>query len=145
MILNNSKCIIGNSSSGLREGAYLGVPCVNIGSRQRGRERAKNVIDVDYNSDLIKDAIKYQVAHGKYDRSHLVGDGKAGLKIAKILANKGDAVIEGQTLMILEAMKMEHTILAPYTGTVSNVYYHEGDQVDENTELFEMVPAVEKK
>jgi len=86
VILNNSKCIIGNSSSGLREGAYLGVPCVNIGSRQRGRERAKNVIDVDYNSDLIKDAIKYQVAHGKYDRSHLVGDGKAGLKIAKILA-----------------------------------------------------------
>jgi 3-methylcrotonyl-CoA carboxylase alpha subunit len=61
--------------------------------------------------------------------------------IIKILADKGDSVIEGQTVMILEAMKMEHTILAPYTGTVSNIYYHEGDQVNENTELFEMLPV----
>jgi len=61
--------------------------------------------------------------------------------IIKILADKGDSVIEGQTVMILEAMKMEHTILAPYTGTVSNIYYYEGDQVNENTELFEMLPV----
>ena len=42
-LVNNSRCIVGNSSSGLREGAFLGVPCVNVGSRQSGRERAANV------------------------------------------------------------------------------------------------------
>ncbi|MBN3040149.1 MAG: UDP-N-acetylglucosamine 2-epimerase (hydrolyzing), partial [Candidatus Omnitrophica bacterium] len=49
-LLNNSSCIIGNSSSGIREAGFLGVPCVNIGSRQQGRQRLKNIIDVDYDA-----------------------------------------------------------------------------------------------
>src|SRR3989339_372238 len=47
-LLKNAKCIAGNSSSGIREGAYLGVPCVNIGTRQNGREMGKNVICAGY-------------------------------------------------------------------------------------------------
>ena len=86
LLLANACCIVGNSSSGLREGAFLGVPCVNIGTRQAGRERAKNVIDVKYDSLDIKTAIKYQLKHGKYTSSHLVGDGTAGKKIVEILA-----------------------------------------------------------
>lgn len=85
VLLNNCAVIIGNSSSGIREGSYLGVPCVNIGSRQRNRERAPNVIDVDYNKDEIKVAIQQQLKHGRYQPDLLYGDGSASISIAKIL------------------------------------------------------------
>ena len=85
-LINSSVCIVGNSSSGLREGAFLGIPCVNIGSRQRGRERAINVTDVNYNDKEIREAIQKQINHGKYEKSNLVGSGDAGSKIAAILA-----------------------------------------------------------
>ena len=87
VLLANACCIVGNSSSGLREGAFLGVPCVNIGTRQSGREQAKNVINVKYNAFDIKTAIEHQLKHGKYTSSHLVGDGTSGKKIVKILAS----------------------------------------------------------
>jgi UDP-hydrolysing UDP-N-acetyl-D-glucosamine 2-epimerase len=85
-VLNNAACIVGNTSSGLREGSYLGTPCVNIGSRQRDRERGENVIDVLHNTDEIHDAIERQLSNGRYPRSLLFGDGKAGKRIADILA-----------------------------------------------------------
>lgn len=85
-LIKNSKCLVGNSSSGLREGAFLSVPCVNIGSRQRGRERSKNVLDVNYDSEEIYAAIKTQLSASYYGQSFLVGDGSAGNKIAEILA-----------------------------------------------------------
>lgn len=85
-LINNAECIVGNSSSGLREGAFLGVPCVNIGNRQSGRERAENVMDVPHDADAIEAAIKLQLTHGRYECSHIVGDGKAGPRIAEILA-----------------------------------------------------------
>ena len=54
-LLKNAGCILGNSSSGIRESAFLGTPSVNIGSRQHGRERGKNVVDVGYdNSEIVK-------------------------------------------------------------------------------------------
>lgn len=86
LLLANASCIVGNSSSGLREGAFLGTPCVNIGSRQDGRERAANVIDVKYDSLEIKNAINQQLKHGRYSSSDLVGDGTAGKQIAEVLA-----------------------------------------------------------
>tara|TARA_B100000749_G_scaffold279010_1_gene270856 strand:- start:656 stop:1816 length:1161 start_codon:yes stop_codon:yes gene_type:complete len=85
-LLANAKCIVGNSSSGLREGAYLGTPCVNIGTRQHGRERAANVRDVGYDADEIRQAVRDQIAHGPYEKSTLVGDGHAGKRIADALA-----------------------------------------------------------
>lgn len=85
-LLANARCIVGNSSSGLREGAFLGTPCVNIGTRQAGRERAANVIDVDCNAAEISAALTRQLDHGRYESSHLVGDGKAGQRIADILS-----------------------------------------------------------
>lgn len=84
--LNASSCIVGNSSSGLREAALLGVPCVNVGTRQSGRERAQNVIDVPYDRDKILQAIWTQLNHGRYDSSSLYGSGHAGKKIADVLA-----------------------------------------------------------
>ncbi|BCB96069.1 UDP-N-acetyl glucosamine 2-epimerase [Dissulfurispira thermophila] len=85
-LINNAAVLVGNTSSGIRESAYLGVPVVNIGTRQNYRERGENVIDVGYNKDEIKEAIKKQIAHGKYSSNHLYGDGHAGEKIAEILS-----------------------------------------------------------
>ena len=85
-LLNNAVCMIGNSSSGLREAAFLGTPSVNIGSRQRGRDRARNVIDVPHDADDIYRAIERQIANGRYPRSLMFGDGSSGKRIADILA-----------------------------------------------------------
>jgi len=83
--LKNCKCLVGNSSVGIRECAYLGVPVVNIGSRQNGRERADNVIDVDYKKSEIQNAIKKQIQNGVYPKNKIYGNGDAGLRIAKLL------------------------------------------------------------
>jgi UDP-hydrolysing UDP-N-acetyl-D-glucosamine 2-epimerase len=85
-LIANCACLVGNSSSGLREGAFLGMPVVNIGTRQQGREHAENVTHADYNAGAIEAAIRKQLAHGKYQRSLMFGDGKAGKRIADILA-----------------------------------------------------------
>jgi bifunctional UDP-N-acetylglucosamine 2-epimerase / N-acetylmannosamine kinase len=85
-LIYNSKCLIGNSSVGIRESSFLGVPVVNIGSRQFRRERGKNVIDVDYFSEDIKNAIKNQYANGHYNSDKIYGNADAGEKIAQILS-----------------------------------------------------------
>ncbi len=85
-LLYNCKCLVGNSSSGIREASFLGVPAVNIGSRQQGRERGANVVDVGYGREAIKDAVGRQVEHGRYPQDHLYGDGKSAGRIADILS-----------------------------------------------------------
>jgi UDP-N-acetylglucosamine 2-epimerase len=77
---------VGNSSAPIREGAFLGVPSVNIGTRQAGRDRGPNVLDVEYDRDQILDGIRRQVRHGRYASDPLYGDGRAGGRIANILA-----------------------------------------------------------
>ena len=52
-LLCGSTAIVGNSSVAIRECSFLGVPAVNIGSRQTGRERGRNVIDVDHDRGAI--------------------------------------------------------------------------------------------
>lgn len=85
IILNNCSCIFGNSSSGIREASYLGIPSVNIGTRQNNREISENVINVKYSADDIVGAVKKQY-NKKFKKSYLYGDGKAGDRIAKILS-----------------------------------------------------------
>lgn len=79
-------CAVGNSSAPLREGAFMGTPTVNVGTRQRGRDRAGNVIDVGYDRAEIVDAVRAQLTNGRYGADHLYGDGAAGTRIASILA-----------------------------------------------------------
>ena len=79
-------CAVGNSSAPLREGAFVGVPTVNIGTRQHGRDRAANVSDVGHDRGAIVDAVRKQMTHGRYQSDHLYGDGQAGGRIANILA-----------------------------------------------------------
>lgn len=84
-LLANCRCIVGNSSSGIREGTLLGTPCVNIGSRQTGRERGANVMDRGYSRHAIREAIETQLNNGRYAPDYRFGDGTAGRKIAEIL------------------------------------------------------------
>lgn len=87
-LMEQTACLIGNSSSAIREGEFIGVPSVNIGTRQTGRERGENVIDVGYNKAEIINAIQSQIGHGKYQTQYIYGDGKSGERIAKILSTE---------------------------------------------------------
>ncbi|MFZ1612479.1 MAG: UDP-N-acetylglucosamine 2-epimerase [Chitinophagales bacterium] len=85
-LLKHAKCLVGNSSVGIRECAYMGVPVVNIGSRQNRRDRGENVIDVSYNKLEIKDAIINWLNNGRPASSNVYGGGDAGKQIANLLA-----------------------------------------------------------
>lgn len=86
LLLKNSRALVGNSSVGLRECAYLGVPVVNIGNRQYRRSRGENVIDVGYEEWEIRRAIYKAMKLKNIQGSVLFGDGEAGKRIADILA-----------------------------------------------------------
>ena len=62
-------------------------------------------------------------------------------KIIRVLVRSGEQVKAGATLLILEAMKMEHQITAPQDGVVTRLLCHEGDQVTTGTELVVLEPA----
>ena len=64
-LIYNSISLIGNSSSGIRESSFIGLPVVNIGSRQRNRERGKNVFDVKNKTIEILNAINKQIVKKK--------------------------------------------------------------------------------
>jgi GDP/UDP-N,N'-diacetylbacillosamine 2-epimerase (hydrolysing) len=85
-LIFNSRGLIGNSSVGIRESSFLGVPVVNIGTRQSGRERGSNVLDVAYDRREIAGAIRHHLGNGSYPQDPIYGDGHAGIKIAELLA-----------------------------------------------------------
>jgi UDP-hydrolysing UDP-N-acetyl-D-glucosamine 2-epimerase len=85
-LIYNSRCLVGNSSVGIREASFLGVPVVNIGSRQSGRDRGRNVLDTGYDRQQIAEAIRHHRRNGRYPNDTLYGDGKAGCRIADLLA-----------------------------------------------------------
>ena len=84
-LLHNSLCLVGNSSVGIRECAYLGVPVVNIGSRQNRRDRGNNVVDVSYDENEIVDAIETILITNNRATSNVYGGGTAGEQIANLL------------------------------------------------------------
>lgn len=93
-LMSRTACLVGNSSSGIREGAFIGTPVVNVGSRQDSRERGQNVLDVEHDADAIADALSQQVAHGRYPMEDIYGDGHAGVRIADTLARLGPIQIQ---------------------------------------------------
>lgn len=86
-LMSQTSCLIGNSSSGIREGAYIGTPTVNIGTRQNNRECGKNVLHTGYSSNSIYFSIITQLKKRKLKSEKIYGHGDAGIKIAKILAS----------------------------------------------------------
>ncbi len=85
-VVYHSSCLVGNSSAGIRECSFLGVPVVNIGSRQMGRDRGANVVDVEHDRVAISNAILSQASRGRLASDPLYGDGNAGPRIAAALA-----------------------------------------------------------
>lgn len=85
-LLVNSKCLIGNSSVGIRECSFLAVPTVNIGTRQNRRERGSNVVDVNYDKDEIKKAIVERMHSDAITSENIYGSGNSGEEIAAVLA-----------------------------------------------------------
>jgi len=85
-LMNRTACLVGNSSSGIREGAFIGTPVVNIGTRQDSRERGANVLDVNSNVNEIEGAVIKQIKNGKYNSQNIYGDGGAGDRIAEVLS-----------------------------------------------------------
>jgi UDP-hydrolysing UDP-N-acetyl-D-glucosamine 2-epimerase len=86
-LMKKTACLLGNSSSGVREGAIIGTPVVNIGSRQHNRLSGTNAINAGYNRIEIVEAINAQLTNGKYPTDPLYGSGVAGEQIADILAS----------------------------------------------------------
>ena len=85
------RVMVGNSSSGIIEAPSFHLPVVNIGEREEGRERAKNVIDVEYNIKEIKKSILKAIYDKKFREKvrkckNPYGDGKAEIRIVKILS-----------------------------------------------------------
>ncbi|MDP2676984.1 MAG: UDP-N-acetylglucosamine 2-epimerase [bacterium] len=85
-LLKNTKALIGNSSAGIKECSYLGIPVVMTGTRQQRRLHAENVIEVPHNKDQIKNAITSQVKMGRYPASALYHGEDTAKKIATVLA-----------------------------------------------------------
>ncbi len=89
-VLRHAACLIGNSSSGIIEAPSFNLPVVNVGSRQRGRVQAGNVIFVDYNKNEILSAIEKSINDQKYilqvnNISNPYGDGHSAEKIVSVL------------------------------------------------------------
>jgi UDP-hydrolysing UDP-N-acetyl-D-glucosamine 2-epimerase len=70
-LLKRTSCVVGNSSAGIKECSYLGTPVVDIGGRQHGRLSAENVVRTPYDITEIREAVKRQLAHGRYAASHI--------------------------------------------------------------------------
>jgi UDP-hydrolysing UDP-N-acetyl-D-glucosamine 2-epimerase len=85
-VLNNALCCVGNSSSFLREGTFLGVPAVMVGDRQQGREHGDNVVFTGYDREEIAAKVHSQIEHGRYKSDRRFGNGDASQRIATELA-----------------------------------------------------------
>jgi UDP-hydrolysing UDP-N-acetyl-D-glucosamine 2-epimerase len=85
-LLKNSKCLVGNSSAGIRECSFLGVPVINIGNRQNRRLRGNNVTDIGYSKNDILNAIYNQSVAPHFPEEHVYGDGYSGQRIADVIA-----------------------------------------------------------
>ncbi len=84
-LMAKTAALVGNSSSAIREGAFIGTPAVNIGPRQEGRDRGSNVVDVDYDAGQIADAVRAQMQHGRFEMEPIYGDGHAGERVVEAL------------------------------------------------------------
>lgn len=91
-MLRHAHAMVGNSSAGILEAPTLGLPTINIGIRQRGREHAANVIFIDYDPADIRAALDCAL-HNQAFRAEVAkcatpyGDGNTSAKIAQILAD----------------------------------------------------------
>lgn len=107
-LLKNVSLLVGNSSSGIMETASIPLPTVNVGIRQKGRERARNLIDAAPATDAILQAIEEGLSadfrESLKGMTNPYGDGHASERIAEVLCN----VNLGDELLIKRAMPLEN-------------------------------------
>ena len=105
-LLGCSSAMLGNSSSGIMESPSLALPCVNVGMRQQGRERAANIIDVEADADAIVQALERARAEEfKQSLAGMVnpyGDGSAAKRIVETIAT----VELGERLLVKKAVSL---------------------------------------
>ena len=85
-ILKDARCFVGNSSAGIKECSYLGIPVVNIGKRQNNRLSSENVAHVEHNKEDIKKAINNQIKKRRYPLSDIYYSPDTSKNIAEKLA-----------------------------------------------------------
>ena len=86
-LLKNALYIIGNSSAGVREAPLFGVPCINIGSRQRNRHIHPCIVNVEFEQEAILKAIKTVQNQHPVDTGHKFGEGKSIEKFLSIISD----------------------------------------------------------
>ena len=86
VLLKNADFLIGNSSSGVRETPLLGVPSINIGSRQHMRNKSSTIINCSYSKDSIKKAIN-EIKNVNREKTSFFGKGSCAKKFEKIISN----------------------------------------------------------
>jgi UDP-hydrolysing UDP-N-acetyl-D-glucosamine 2-epimerase len=88
-LLGHVALLIGNSSSGIMEAASFALPVVNVGFRQKGRERARNVLDAEPEADAIltkiAEAMSREFCESLVGMTNPYGDGRASEKIVQVL------------------------------------------------------------
>src|SRR5205085_12041036 len=87
VLLKNAMCIVGNSSTGIREAAYYGVPVVNVGTRQNGRSLNEDIINCGYTKKEILTAIA-KATNVTVEKQQLFGDGNSNKQFLSIVQNK---------------------------------------------------------
>lgn len=81
--LRRAACAVGNSSSFVRDSTFSGTPVVLVGNRQKGREFGQNLVECEPERDAVTQAVKGQIAHGRYEPDGLYGDGTASKQIVE--------------------------------------------------------------
>lgn len=86
-LLKNAQFIIGNSSAGIREAPYYGLPVINVGTRQQNRSLHADIINVDYDYNSLASALNLINRHKTNDVAFDYGDGKSAELFLKSLQN----------------------------------------------------------
>lgn len=128
----------------------LRVQVMDAGEQQRvtvnGQQLNASLVETRHGYVLFTDYGRFdydKVAELEWADDEVAGSLTAPLNgtIVTVNVQPGEQVTEGQTLIIMEAMKMEYTIKAPVTGTIEQVFYEAGDLVSDGAELLQLEPA----
>lgn len=102
-LLRHAAAVVGNSSSGLYDTPTLKIPAVNIGSRQSGRLRAGNVVDVDFDQAVIVKALRFVLEDNGYRA-----------QLAQCRNPYGDGRAAERTVDILKRLTLDHALIAKW-------------------------------
>lgn len=82
-LLAGSSVVVGNSSCGVLEAPFVGVPSVNVGTRQQGRFTAPSVVNVNNDVEEIRAAVLAALEHGRYEPNYYYGRGDSARRVVE--------------------------------------------------------------